>query len=859
MLCIWGGTNCAWAQGKDDFSTVKENSSYGSRNSTAGWKATNTAVKKVGDYTSFVINGKTKAIGTITSPTLTGGCGVLTLNYTNTFIEKNVVSFHIDIKQDDAIVKSFDVINKSVTKEETYTYTSEALNVDGDFVIYIKNNCPSNSKNDNADRVSIFNISWSGYSSTGEVKPAAPTITPSSKSFFNAFTATISAEEGADIYYTTNGDTPTAESTKYEDGVQIPAATTTLKAIAVKDGVASDVASAIYTYATPFDGFAALRKDGESKQQYGLKFTDAVVTYVNGQTAYVQDETGGMMVYMSDHGLTAGQKLNGTTLVTYQIYNGQSEITAFDKSDLTITDGATITETEVTLADLLSDMAKYADMRVKITNATVKSAFSKQSATIEQNSSTIVVYDKVNTTYENMVADYVVNVVGYPLAFVKNSTTTNEINVWSSDDVTLVKKPADHVDAPTITPESKTFSEAFVATITSSAAGVMYTTDGTDPSYKESNGELLTDAPYTVNIPAATTTLKAIALDNNDNESDVVTVVYTYVAPLDETLGTFDNPLTAEQVQTYASQLTGKSVWVEGKVLGAALSGKEPGFNVTDTYNHANLAIGESGLDKCIGLETGKGTYISNALNYVENKAILNQTVRVYGTVKEYFSRPGIKSTKYFAFPDETISVNTEEGYSTYYCASAPTLMPTGMKSGVVAVSGDAMTIDYKYDGNETLENGELVPAAMPVLIKADKKGNYPLIYSASNKGTTYNAQNLVGQAETGIIAEEDGYYYYKLAYDNYQTKTDLGFYWGADEGGVFSVPAGKAYLKVAKTASKVASFRFDGTTVTSIAEVATDAAAQTKVAYTLDGRRIDTSRLAKGIYIVNGKKVIVK
>ena len=55
--------------------------------------------------------------------------------------------------------------------------------------------------------------------------------------------------DGASIYYTTNGDTPTAESTAYDSTNKITlSATTTIKAIAVKEGMtASDVATKAYT------------------------------------------------------------------------------------------------------------------------------------------------------------------------------------------------------------------------------------------------------------------------------------------------------------------------------------------------------------------------------------------------------------------------------------------------------------------------------------------------------------------------------------------------------------------------------------------------------------------------------------
>jgi len=57
---------------------------------------------------------------------------------------------------------------------------------------------------------------------------------------------TIEAEDGASIFYTTNGSTPTEESTEYTEELTL-SATTTVKAIAVKGTYVSTVASKTFT------------------------------------------------------------------------------------------------------------------------------------------------------------------------------------------------------------------------------------------------------------------------------------------------------------------------------------------------------------------------------------------------------------------------------------------------------------------------------------------------------------------------------------------------------------------------------------------------------------------------------------
>ena len=77
---------------------------------------------------------------------------------------------------------------------------------------------------------------------------ATPEISPNGGSFTDSQQVTITcATEGASIYYTTNGSTPSASGTLYSDPITVTA-TTTIKAIAVKDEMAdSQVASATFT------------------------------------------------------------------------------------------------------------------------------------------------------------------------------------------------------------------------------------------------------------------------------------------------------------------------------------------------------------------------------------------------------------------------------------------------------------------------------------------------------------------------------------------------------------------------------------------------------------------------------------
>ena len=96
----------------------------------------------------------------------------------------------------------------------------------------------------NGDKLTDYASAFQDITLT--VTPAAPTISPNGGKIRGATQVTLTAEDSATIRYTTDGIDPTDESTAYTSPFDVTPGTT-VKAIAVKDGVASAVAAATFT------------------------------------------------------------------------------------------------------------------------------------------------------------------------------------------------------------------------------------------------------------------------------------------------------------------------------------------------------------------------------------------------------------------------------------------------------------------------------------------------------------------------------------------------------------------------------------------------------------------------------------
>lgn len=394
---------------------------------------------------------------------------------------------------------------------------------------------------------------------------------------------------------------------------------------------------------------------------------------------------------------------------------------------------------------------------------------------------------------------------------------------------------------PVLSEQSQTITAPIDVEITTATpdAKIYYTVDGTTPS--TTNGTLYSN-PVHVD---KTLTLKAIAV-LGDKTSDVVEATYTLFETTNN--GSFEKPYTpAEFIVLNPTE----NVWVKGVILGNATN-KGEGFDTTDPKN-TNVCIGEAGLDKNIPVAMVKNDH--NLIRDLNLHTLTGKELMVYGKAAEYFSRTGIKTPQLFFIDGNDalakMEVATAEGYSTFYNTYA-VQVPAGVQCGIVTgVENGVMTIDYKYT------EGMYIPAKTPVIVKAEGIKTYPLAISTSD--TNAPTDNLLkGAAEDGEFTAEANYYYYKLAYDNFAEKTDLGFYWGAAEGGAFKMKAGKAYLAVKQDVAQGAQkFSLEGN-ATGI-EAVEQANEANRVVYTLDGRRVMNEKLAKGLYIINGKKVLVK
>lgn len=170
---------------------------------------------------------------------------------------------------------------------------------------------------------------------------AAPTFSVAGGTYYQAKTVEIANANGSGkVYYTTNGDDPTAESTEYTVPIEITA-TTTLKAVVVDGEKKSDITSATYTIAAPVE-VANIAEYLTKEDNAVVKFTNPVTAfYQNGIYLYVKDETGEALIYGS-----VGQTYENGDVIpagffgTKKYYNGIYEL------DAAVSDGSFKASTE---------------------------------------------------------------------------------------------------------------------------------------------------------------------------------------------------------------------------------------------------------------------------------------------------------------------------------------------------------------------------------------------------------------------------------------------------------------------------------------------------------------------------------
>ena len=112
----------------------------------------------------------------------------------------------------------------------------------------------SNSSNSGTSETGGNSNGGSNTGNTGSVTPTISTPVISGTTPFEETTeVSMTGPDGAEIRYTTDGSTPTAESTLYESAFTLNN-TATVKAIAIKDGESSQIATKYFTKGTSGSG-----------------------------------------------------------------------------------------------------------------------------------------------------------------------------------------------------------------------------------------------------------------------------------------------------------------------------------------------------------------------------------------------------------------------------------------------------------------------------------------------------------------------------------------------------------------------------------------------------------------------------
>ena len=445
------------------------------------------------------------------------------------------------------------------------------------------------------------------------------------------------------------------------------------------------------------------------------------------------------------------------------------------------------------------------------------------------------------------------------------------------------------VATPTFSPAAGTYSEVQNVEITTATDGatIYYTTDGTDPD--------ATSTEYTAAIPVTETmTIKAIAVKEGMTDSEIATAEYIIkiitVNPKNINSNYFVKVTDAADLED------GDAILIVYEDDAKAMSTTQNTNNrasalVTITNNNTiepgtevqKLVLTDAGDGKwmfCTGTTAAAGflTAASSSNNYLrtteEPDANANATIEItdgnaaiifQGNYTRndlrfnansgqmlfscYASSSTMKAVQIYKEVERT-SVNVTIGdteYATLYYSDVNLTVPEGVTAKTYKANGAALVELDNYSADD------VIPAGTGVVLNG-AAGDYTFAITTES-GTASEENMLRGSDEEAETTGGAKYYMLSLAATG--GNETVGFYYGAADGAAFMNGAHKAYLAVPEgTEAKAAGYAFNE--VTGINDITREQVTD-GVWYTIDGKRLNGEPTVKGIYVVNGKKVVKK
>ncbi len=295
----------------------------------------------------------------------------------------------------------------------------------------------------------------------------------------------------------------------------------------------------------------------------------------------------------------------------------------------------------------------------------------------------------------------------------------------------------------------------------------------------------------------------------------------------------------------------GVKVWKEGVVTGNEATGVNPFEDGTPLSGNGKLRV-----------ISNVGDGIDNGVRISKIEIFTNQPVATY---YGYCTTVGAAAEPTYTKQTLTFIAQDDESYYATFSSDKVTFFPIvqvipyaiTVANGKITEKSNMFASKEASTGSETI-SGYYIPANTGIMLYSTASNvNYYTVENYTVDGLAEDANMLMPSVAGGKFTAETGKVYYKLAYGDWTNKTQLGFYWGADNGGAFYVKAGTAYLAVPKAkAAGAKGFTLNGE-ATGIEGVNANVE-NAKAIYNLNGQRV-ASMAKPGLYIVNGKKVVRK